>query len=211
VNQQQLLDVTVDAHARRDEDFYSTPVWMTRALLRRIYMGRWTVLEPCCGDGAIVRELTRLQDVTVLTNDVVARAPMVPEFLLDATQASSWKAFAAACPYIDLTLTNTPFDEAIAIVQHAWKHSRQGVICLQRCTWIEPTNDRGEWLAKHPPAAQIIMPRWNFRSTDGKGGGDSAPASWFVWNKAMQLCAPGIHVVTKGERDELIAAERMAR
>jgi hypothetical protein len=90
-------------------------------------------------------------------------------------------------------------------VQHALKYSRVGVVILQRCTWIEPTDDRGPWLAQHPPSAQIVMPRWNFRSVDGKGGNDSAPPSWFIWNKQIELVKPGIHVVTKGERDELIA------
>lgn len=201
MKQAPLLDV--DPSARRDEDFYATPQWMTRALLRRIYLAKWTVLEPCCGNGAIVRALAPCDYVTVVTNDIVER-DFLPDFLLDARRADSWNAFATAHA-IDLTLTNPPFDASFEMAQHAVRHSRQGVILLQRCTWIEPTDDRGPWLAKHPPDAQIIMPRWNFRSRDGKGGGDSAPASWFIWNKAMQLCKPGIHVVTKAERDELIA------
>lgn len=203
MTQPTLLDV--DPYARHDDDFYATPRWMVRALLRRIYLANWVVMEPCCGDGAIVRALP--EHLQVVTNDIVAREPMTPDYLLDARTPAAWKVFAAGRP-IDLTLTNTPFDVAIDIVQQALRHSRVGVVSLQRCTWIEPTDDRGPWLAKHPPDAQIIMPRWNFRSVDGKGGVDSAPASWFVWNKQVQIVPPGIHVVTKDERDELMAQER---
>jgi hypothetical protein len=201
-DEQLLLLDGVNPPGRLDEDFYKTPAWMTRALLRRLYMARWTVIEPCCGDGAILAELPA--DVVIVTNDLVAREPMVPDFLLDATAPDSWTAF-ARCRPIDLTLTNPPFDKTFGIVQHALKYSRVGVVILQRCTWIEPTDDRGPWLAQHPPSAQIVMPRWNFRSVDGKGGNDSAPPSWFIWNKQIELVKPGIHVVTKGERDELIA------
>jgi hypothetical protein len=206
--QGQLLDSPVQIGQRRDLDFYITPSHMTRALLRRLYLANWTVFEPCVGDGAIVNELPT--HVTVRSNDIVARAPMVPDYLLDARRAESWRIFEMAGP-IDLTLTNPPFDVAIDIAQHAYRRSRAGMVLLLRCTWIEPTDDRGDWLAKHPPAAQIVMPRWNFRSKDGKGGGDSVPASWFIWNKQVELVKPGIHIVTKAERDELLAAERLSK
>lgn len=102
--------------------------------------------------------------------------------------------------------TNPPFVDTFEIAQLALEYSRFGVVLLQRCTWVEPTEARDEWLASHPPSAQIVMPRWNFRSVDGKGGNDSAPFSWFVWNqcKYAPLCSPGIHVVTRRERDALI-------
>lgn len=201
-----LLEEIGDPTARHEEDFYATPGWMTRALLRRLYLARWVVCEPCVGDGAILRYLP--DDITAVTNDIVARFPVIPHFALDASRPDSWKWFEQRHGPIDLTLTNPPFDEAFEIIQQAVKRSTKGVVCLLRCTWIEPTDDRGEWLAKHPPDAQIVLPRWNFRSLDGKGGGDSAPASWFIWNRQIELVPPGIHVVSKSERDKWIALEK---
>lgn len=202
-----LLDV--DPYARRDDDFYATPAWMTRALLRRLRLNpRLRVLEPCAGDGAIVRELPSTVDV--MTNDIVARDPMVPDFLLDAGRADTWRAFEAAGA-IDVVLTNPPFDETFAIAQQALNAAVVGMVLLQRVTWIEPTIDRGPWLREHPPTRVIVLPRWNFRSVDGTGGNDSAPPAWWVWAKQRWFCGPGIEVVTRDERDEIqaqVARER---
>lgn len=44
--------------SRRDRDFYPTPFWVTRPLLEHIEPFG-VILEPCCGDGAIARQLER--------------------------------------------------------------------------------------------------------------------------------------------------------
>jgi hypothetical protein len=41
---------------RREADYYPTPSWVTRAILQHLPIAG-SVLEPCAGDGAIVREL----------------------------------------------------------------------------------------------------------------------------------------------------------
>ena len=43
-------------YARREADFYPTPAWVTKALLKHVKL-RGPVWEPCCGDGAIARTL----------------------------------------------------------------------------------------------------------------------------------------------------------
>jgi hypothetical protein len=196
-----------DPHIRRDEDFYATARWMTQALLRRcpltnlsLWNGR--LVEPCCGDGAIVLALP--SDLDVLTNDVVARGGMLPEFLLDATLPETWAAFARTGK-LDAAVTNPPFNEALAIVQQAYSAVEIGVVMLLRLSWLEPTEDRGPWLQTHPPTRVIVMPRYDFR---GDGKTDSVCAAWMLWAKRPYFCDPGIEVVTKGERDELIAQER---
>lgn len=208
-----LEDVQVDARRskkrRKKDDYYRTPSWMTVALLRRIHLPvGCRVMCPCVGDGAIVRDLWPY--VTVVTNDIVQRDPVVPDFLLDATLRESWDAFEQLGP-IHVTLENPTFAESFAIIAHAIERSRDGVILLNRCTWPEPTEERDEWMAAHPPSAQIRLPRWNFRSIDGKGGSDSAHPSWFVWNLGATLIAPGEHIVTRRERNALIAAEKIRR
>lgn len=205
-----LLDV--DPYARHDLDFYATPRWMVQALLRRMYLAPGAVVcEPCVGDGAILRAISAEPDMdglTFVTGDLVARDGHIPDVLGDATQLATWRRLRATRGRITVTLTNPPFDVSFAILQRALAASEHGVAILNRCTWIEPTDDRGEWLAKHPPSAQIVLPRWNFRSRDGKGGNDSAPPSWFVWNRKMRLIEKGIYVVTKAERDARVAEER---
>lgn len=211
--QGQLLDgVTVDprrGRKRRKDDFYRTPAWMVRALLSRMHlMGGHRVMCPCAGDGAIVRELPL--SVHVVTNDIVQRDPLIPDFLLDATRRDSWDAFERYGP-LHVTIENPTFELTFPVAEHALARSRDGVALLQRCTWPEPTEERDEWLAEHPPSAEIRMPRWNFRSLNGKGGSDTACPSWWVWNLGAELIAPGFDIVTRRERDELIAAQKLQR
>lgn len=210
MKQQPLLEV--DPFARRDEDFYGTPRWMTKALLRRLPVRPgWRVCEPCAGDGAILRALPA--GLAVVTNDIVPRGALVPDFLLDATKRSAWDAFLRTGP-IDLTITNPPFDEAIrdnafsddveGIVPRALEASRVGVAMLLRITWLEPTDIRGPWLREHPPAKVIVLPRHNFRGTKST---DSATAAWVVWDVGNEWGGQWqpFDVVTKSERDDLIA------
>ena len=46
--------IHISGFARRQNDFYSTPAWVTECLLRHVAL-RGPVWEPCCGDGAIAR------------------------------------------------------------------------------------------------------------------------------------------------------------
>jgi len=193
-----MLDV--DPSARRSEDFYPTPSFMTRALRRRVQL-TWAgarLVEPCCGDGAIVRELPAGLDV--LTNDIVIRPPAIPEFTLDARQGTTWDAFRLT-GRLSVCVTNPPFDQAFDIAAQALEAVDVGLILLLRLSWLEPTEERGPWLQLHPPTRLIVMPRHDFR---GNGKTDSVSAAWLIWDKCGGgLCRPGVEVVTKRERDEL--------
>jgi len=46
--------IHISGYDRQAEDFYSTPDWVTRCLLRAVPL-RGPVWEPCCGDGGIAR------------------------------------------------------------------------------------------------------------------------------------------------------------
>jgi hypothetical protein len=190
-----------DPAGRRDEDFYATPAWQTRALLRRQPVATFgRIVEPCVGDGAILRELG---GGDVLTNDLVARDPILPEFLLDARQPSTWDAFACT-GRIDTVITNVPFKDAFEIAQVAWERAAFGLILLLRLSWLEPVDDppRGAWLAAYPPTRCIVMPRWSYRNN---GETDSVTSAWFLWAKVPGFFMPGFDFVTTVERDQLIA------
>lgn len=221
MKQQPLIDDVGDPTARHAEDFYATPTYQTRALLRRLPLRgvghNWILFEPCAGDGAIVRELPA--ESRVVANDIVPRDPFLPDYLLDATKGESWKRFNG----VDVVLTNPPFDCAIEIARHAYEAARIGMALLLRLSWLEPTEnqrrrkqlrpdrDRGPWLKAHPPTACIVLPRHDYRNN---GDTDSVTSAWVLWAKQPEFCAPGFDFVTKEERDELqqtIARERMAR
>ena len=203
MKQPPLLDV--DVTARHDEDFYRTPIWQTRVLFDRVnrHWGGF-VVEPCVGDGAIVAQIP--DGLDVLTNDLVVREPMVPEYRLDARLPETWRRFAAV-GRLDVVVTNPPFDVAFDIAQHALEACHVGLALLLRLSWLEPTEDprdlskaRGPWLAAHPPTRLIVMPRYDYR---GNGKTDSVTSAWMVWAKRPDFCQPGVEVVTKAERDAL--------
>lgn len=185
---------------RRQHDFYETPAWMTRALMRRIHV--YDVLEPCAGDGAIAKVL-KAEGRRVVTNDVDESRQT--DFHLDMTQRESWEMLTYPFPTRRLTwgVTNLPFKVADAIVPLAVEYLQEFATIL-RLSWLEPTAARQRFLEKHPPKRVIVLPRHDFK---GNGQTDSVTSAWFVWS-CNEVFRKGIEVVTKSERDELIALER---
>lgn len=177
---------------RRAFDYYRTPEWMTRALLRRVpaqslALGTKWVFDPCAGDGAISNVLKSC-GIQVLTNDVDSHHPT--DLHLDVTR--DWPTGKIAW-----VVTNPPFAHANIIVPKSFHAATDGVALLLRLSWLEPTGDRQDFLLSHPPTRLIVMPRYSFKRN---GKSDSVTSAWFVWSKLVE---PGISIVTKHERDEL--------
>lgn len=172
---------TADTGERSDFDFYPTPQWMTRALLHwhpRI-VGR-DVFECASGDDAIA-DVLRASGCDVFTNDIDTRHPAAIH--MDATRPELWERI----PRRDWVVTNLPFNVAFGVLQHAVPWAYCGVAVLLRKTFLEPTEERGPWLAANPPARQIGMPRHRFRGEST----DSVSCDWFIWEKTSwpsQLC-----------------------
>jgi len=210
-----LLDV--DPHVRRAFDFYETPAWMTRALLRRYpFPGNryWTIVEPCAGDGAILRELPQAGH-KIIDNDFDL-SHVGRQFHLDATKRATWEAFTRVrngYQSLEVVVTNPPFNVSLPIVELAYEYATIGVAMLLRLSWLEPTEEehatrklypRGPFLEAHPPTRIIVLPRWGFRK-QVKTGTDMVCCAWFLWAKQPWFCEPGIEVVTKREMRELQA------
>lgn len=185
---------------RREHDFYPTPSWATKELLKRIPVGGM-VLEPCVGEHDIALPLNMDDRVLgVLTNDLDRQR--TARFHEDATDPAWWKALGP----IDWVITNPPFCVADQIVPLAVKHARRGVAMLLRLTYLEPCEGRGAWLAKYPPNELIVLPRISFT---GDGNTDSVTCAWMVW---LQLpLRSSIHVVNMvDERQASLLSEATA-
>jgi hypothetical protein len=165
-----------DTGARQDFDFYETHAWMTRTLLYWMPQIKGSVVLECCaGRGAICRVLREEGSDRLVSIDIDGRHPDLYR-VRDMTRAESWADIDDMIDP-DWIITNPPFKQAHAILQHAIAHARVGVAFLLRKTFTEPTEARGPWLAAHPPRRVIGLPRASFR---GKGT-DSVPADWFIW------------------------------
>lgn len=167
---------TADTGDRNDRDYYETPLWMTASLLAHQPIDRrCQVLEPCCGDGSIVRALTAAGFTSIITNDLDERH--VANRHRDATSLDFWEL--KTISRVDWIITNPPFGVAFPILEQAVLLARIGVAFLLRKTFLEPTIARGPWFAIHPPTRIIGLPRHSFR---GKGS-DSSACDWVIWER----------------------------
>lgn len=190
-----------DPSVRRAFDYYPTPAWMTQALIKRVHP--FDVLEPCAGDGAIARVFVADRK-RVFTNDIDPR--WKTDWHMDATSDDFWEAVRTSYWKSYWGVTNVPFDLADVIVPLAVK-TLPCFATILRLSWLEPTKARQRFLAANPPRTVIVMPRWDFK---GRGQTDSVTSAWFVWEQGRSSATRGIEIVTKDERDELIALERTA-
>lgn len=157
---------------RRPFDAYFTPASAVETLLKYapIY-GR--VLEPTSGDGAIARPLID-HGCEVITNDL---NPAMPALMHGDATDPAWWTKGNGIPWV---VGNPPFNRAAEIVKLAHEHAHIGVAMLLRLSFLEPCDNRAEFLAEHPPNCLIVLPRISFT---GDGKTDSVTCAWMVWNK----------------------------
>lgn len=158
---------------RRKNDFYPTPTWATKELLRHVLPGL-DLFECCAGDGAIANVLEGINGKSyVMRNDIDRERPNL-NFAFDASDESKW------IGYYDWVITNPPFNQAAQIVPIAYNRAKRGIAMLLRLSFLEPVEDRGAWLNEHPPTTLIVLPRISFT---GNGKTDSVTCAWMVWEK----------------------------
>lgn len=158
---------------RRARDAYFTKGWATAALLYafpEIRGGR--LLDPCCGDGRMARELApRFESVVLNDIEPAGDQHLVQPWRMDATRVELYTQADA-----DAIVTNPPFHLCGQIAWQCVRGARRFCALLLRCTFLEPCKGR-EWLAQNPPTAVLALPRLSFNGA----GTDSAGTWWFVW------------------------------
>ena len=104
-----------------------------------------------------------------------------------------WKAFEEQWNF-NWVVSNPPFNQAFEILQRAFE-TEANIAFLLRLSFLEPTFQRQEFLAKHPPTKLIVLPRFSF-TADGKT--DSVTCAWMIWERNKP--ATSITIVTKETR-----------
>lgn len=163
---------------RRKNDWYPTPAWATKELLRHVSV-TGSVLECCAGDGAIADALGGQGSTVggVWRNDIDPGWNDL-DFNCDVADPRTWDVLHVR--RFDWVITNPPFNQAAQIVPLAYEHSGFGIAMLLRLSYLEPVRDRGEWLNAHPPSKLIVLPRISFT---GNGKTDSVTCAWMIWDK----------------------------
>lgn len=178
------------AHAqdgRVPADFYATPPWVTESLLAYLQVTPsqgWqmvdSVLDPACGDGAILDVCKKAgrktygyeMDIeragkafasghTVVAGDALLKAPWLPA---------------------DAMIANFPYTNSMDFLREALAWSARlpnqpSVYMLQWSSFDEPTQERRELLVRLRPDKLILPRRVNF----SKKGTYSQASAWFCW------------------------------
>lgn len=160
---------------RRVNDYYPSSCHMRRVLGDFVDVSG-TVAEPCVGSGDL------LCGDELWTNDIDERRQAT--YHLDASKWSSWELFQK----VDWVITNPPFDVAFEILRLANARAVKGVALVLRLSFLEPTEQRRDYLINNPPKKVIVMPRYSF-TADGKT--DNVTCAWMVWGDDVE---PGVHV-----------------
>lgn len=178
------LTSPVPVGGRESHDHYPTPRWVTEALVRYGDLRGWwpmgTVLDPACGEGAIL-DVMQGQALNTLGYEIhEGRAAEAARrgHSVDAGDALA-RPLWGLC---DAIVMNPPYSsEAGRFVHRAVAHMLAGG-CMRVCallyvSFAEPAADRGGLFREFAPDMLILPRRPKF---DGKGTNSTASA-WFCW------------------------------
>ena len=165
---------------RHELDRYDSPAWFLTHTLNYLNL-QGVVGEPCKGSGNLSNLFPLIQGIdNYWTNDIDLGVDA--HHNLDAAKPENWEQF----PKTDWVVTNPPFNQAFPILKNAHDNAKIGVLFFLRLSFLEPTQDRGFWLYRHPPSLILILPRFKFKK--GKMGNwqtDSLPIAAMAWVKGV--------------------------
>ena len=162
---------------RNKFDQYYTPNRYVKSLLDHLeFPLSGTIFEPCCGQDAISNEL-KSRGFTVITNDI---DPLNnADYHYDLSIPLSWQLLNNEFD-CDFIVTNPPFNLAVEIIPQCYAKARKGVIALLRVSFIEPCNNRQDFLVENPPNQIYSTKRINFL---GGKKTDKVNTIWCIWLK----------------------------
>jgi hypothetical protein len=167
--------VSVTGHnpVRHPDDYYATPSWCTRAILRYLPKFR-RALDPCAGDGAILAEVRATYGARVEVEGIEidkARAKAAGARCADALKVD-W-------PNVDLVIMNPPFKLAMEFVEASLRQVVPGgtVAVLLRLAWLA-SQKRAAFLRANTPSVYVLPRRPSFTGR----GTDSTDYAWMVWD-----------------------------
>jgi hypothetical protein len=160
---------------RAESDFYETPAWCTRLLLDQLPAPD-VILDPCAGNGAVLRvaESRGFPTCGVEINEARAEVSQAThvDFLLDDYE---WRQFG---PF--WVVTNPPYSLAFEFVQKCLSIGAIGVAMLLPINWLA-SRKRHALLSKHTPAIWVLPQRPAFVNNKTA----ACDYAWFVWSESI--------------------------
>ncbi len=136
-----------------------------------------TCLDCCAGEGTIAKALAEKSRLRVITNDIN------PDLSMDYHQDASIQLGWQRLPDADWIISTPPYTKASTIIPLAYEKVKKGIIMLLKLSYLEPCQDRVEWLTEHPPTKLICIPAILSDLSAKKRDLDSIACAWFVWLK----------------------------
>lgn len=159
-------------------EFYPTPAWGTRALLRHVkFYG--PILEPCCGDGAMA-EILKESGQPVMASDIIDRGYGKVKNFLDIRD------------YYSNVVTNPPFNIAEDLLIHALDIATCKVCFLLRTAFLESVRRYNIFYKHNPPSTVLVFSERLSMYPKGYevNGGGTTSYAWFIWNKLPLRALP---------------------
>ena len=164
---------------RSAADNYPTPAWCVHRLLEGVNLPGGTWLDPCAGEGAIIRAVNELR------HDVDWRAVELRRSCKRPLERLVGKANVRIGDFLvtnleggkaDVSITNTPFSLSLEIIERCFQFANI-VIVLEKLNFLG-SRERHEFLSSNMPDVYVIPNRPSF-TNDRKT--DSINYGWFVW------------------------------
>ena len=151
---------------RQAEDFYPTPAYVTKALLKN-YQFSGKIWEPACGDGRMAEVIKQYYPYVECSD------------LIDRGYGESGVDFLNSKRRSDNIITNPPFNLAYEFIVQGLKLSDKCLALLLPIRYLTGKK-RAKLYAEFPPAKVIVIPN----KVDFLGFGSPAMEfAWFVWEK----------------------------
>jgi hypothetical protein len=178
--------------ARIPSDNYPTPEWATHRLIDRvlrksIFPLASEALEPCAGDGSIIRAFKSHPGIVNwpiawTASDIRPECASALAALAYKVRIGDFRAigdwFGAVRPR--LTITNPPFNIAEEIIRAALGFS-EWVVMLLRINFLG-SEERQPWLSQNAPDVYVLPNRPPFAlNKHGKPATDATEYAWMVW------------------------------
>jgi hypothetical protein len=153
------------------KDFYVTPAWGTQALIDYVPF-KGTILEPCCGNGAMA-EVLKTTGNKVIASD------------LHDFGYGRVKDFFSIYKNVDNIVTNPPFNKAEAMLKHAQDLAAHKVCFLLRTAFLEGISRWENIYSEWPPARVLVFSKRLsiYPASSKRTGGGTTSYSWFIWDR----------------------------
>ena len=177
-------------------DFYPTPAWGTKALLRYVSFDG-SILEPCCGTGDMA-DVLKAAGHNVVASDLHDRGYGAVRDFFEVHERF---------PNI---VTNPPFNIAEDILAHALTLADSKVCLLLRTAFLEGRR-RYEGIYRDTPPSRLIVFSQRLSMYPAGAvvdGGGTTSYSWFVWDAADTSRQTKITWIEPGMKPRTVAANQ---